>query len=194
MMLHKVSKVARAMKMNNDALAVVIIVLTLSGCNQEDYQVVGGKIDQSSYRSDISPIGAFNEAPYKTQLTEEEPYLKPIFSGMDSAYVYMDNATVFSMVEEVKAIQGYKIAPVISYQYKVKQDIILTDGYCVSTWWWRGKNYGWSELNYECNQNYSIYSADDFMGIYGDMEVATGVNFSTLFPRVGVVGLEWSIR
>lgn len=113
---------------------------------------------------------------------------------MDSTYVYVDNATVFSMVEEVKAIQDYEIAPVISYQYKVKQDIILTDGYCASTWWWRGKNYGWSELGIECNQNYQVYSEQEFMDKYGDMEVATGVNFSTLFPRVGKVSLEWSIR
>lgn len=50
-MLHKVSNVARAMKMNNDALAMsVIIVSMLSGCNQEDYQA---EVERVSYRSDI---------------------------------------------------------------------------------------------------------------------------------------------
>ena len=68
--------------MDTDALAMsVIIVLMLSGCNQEDYQVDGEDV---SYRSNVSPIGAFNESPYKTQLIEDKPYLKPIFNGMDS--------------------------------------------------------------------------------------------------------------
>ena len=170
---------------------VLIVALLLSGCNDESnspQEVV------ESQRHDFTPLSPLHAAPYTVTAIDAPAYLEPIFSGMTDSYVYADNATVFSEVAESKALSDYEIEPVITYRYKVKMDIIFDNGLCASTWFWNGQNTGWSELNYECKQNYPVYNYDEAMMYYGDYSAANGDNFTVAFPRSGSVYLEWNIR
>jgi hypothetical protein len=154
-------------------------------------------VSQEEYKpqnNNFTPISPLNAAPYTVQAIDAPIYLEPVFKDMTAIYVYKDNATVYSVITDTKVLAYYEIDPIITYRYKVKMDIVLDNGLCASTWFWNGKNTGWSELNYECNQNYPVYNHDEAMMYYGDYSVGQGDNFTVTFPRSGSVYLEWNVR
>lgn len=76
----------------------------------------------------------------------------------------------------------------------MKIDIKLEDGLCVSTWFYRGQRELWSDANVSCDMNYQLYTYDEAMMFYGDLNVKKGSNFVATFRRVGEVEVEWFIR
>ena len=173
-------------------LRVLIVALLLSGCNEEDSQQSPAPEHQT--RHDFTPLSSLHAAPYTVTAIDAPVYLEPIFIGMTESFVYADNATVFSGIIESKALSDYEIEPVITYRYRVKMDIKLENGLCVSMWFYRGQRDLWSDANVSCDMNYQLYSYDEAMMFYGDWEVKKGSNFTATFRRVGGVGLGWFIR
>ena len=171
-------------------LRVFIVALLLSGCNDESNSPQVAE----SQRHDFTSLSPLYAAPYAVSAIDAPVYLEPIFSGMTESFVYADNATVFSEIAESKALSDYEINPVITYRYRVKMDIKLDDGLCVSTWFYRGQRELWSDANVSCDMNYQLYTYDEAMKFYGDMYAKKGSNFTATFRRVGDVGLEWRVK
>ena len=172
-------------------LRVLIVALLLSGCNDDSNSPQEAA---ESQRHDFTPLSPLHAAPYTVTAIDAPDYLEPIFSGMTESFVYADNATVHSEIIESKALSDYEINPVITYRYRVKMDIKLDDGLCVSTWFYRGQRELWSDANVSCDMNYQLYTYDEAMMYYGDYLVSHGDNFTVTFPRSGSVYLEWNVR
>ncbi|MDX1473336.1 MAG: hypothetical protein R3309_04145 [Reinekea sp.] len=173
---------------------VLIVALLLSGCNKDDSQQLLEPAPKQQTRHDFTPLSPLHAAPYAVEAIDEPDYLEPIFIGMTESYVYVDNATVFSEIAEIKALSGYEIEPVITYRYRVKMDIELDNELCVSTWLYRGQRELWSDANVDCDMNYQLYSYDEAMSFYGDWNVKKGSNFTVTFRRVGDIEVGWFIR
>lgn len=181
---------------------VFIICLLLSAC-QTDSEIVEAVMpiivdeiaEEEEYKSSyISPIGDFADEPYKTTLPDEPEYLTPIYTNMTASYVAVDMGTVHSSIEESRLLSDYEIALDITYRYRVKMDIHLDNGMCVSGWFWNDKETTWSDENLDCVYNYPVYGYDDFIAIYGNATVSTGNNFTVTFARAGSLDVEWLIR
>lgn len=184
---------------------VLFIAVLLTGCNHDEFVYVNADADASAastptqpitptLRSDFTPLSPLSAEPYTVTAIDAPVYLEPIFSGMTESYVYIDNATVHSNIEQLKRLDEHEITPQITYRYRVKMDIVLSNDLCVSTWFWKGENVGWSYMSDECNQNYPVYEFDDAMAIYGNLDVRDGANFTLTFQRAGDVTVLWNIR
>jgi len=172
-------------KTKGKPLHALIITLGLSGCQQEEYTR-----NQSAHKSDsiIAPI-------------IEQPYLKPLATNattytedgvLHGDTLDMWGSKICSIVSEEKSLSEYEINPVFMHRYRVRMDIVLSNGLCVSAFHWHGVE--WSDANVECDSNRAVYSQDDFMNIYGSYAVAKGKNFTAYLLRDGGWSVKWGIR
>lgn len=184
--------------------SLIIISALLLGCNggsnesaptdNETNSPVGDNLPQPTVRHDFTPISNLSTVPYVAPIYTAPQYLTPIYTGMTDSNIYAAPATVHSEIAALKPLSGYDININLSYQYRVKMDINLTNGMCVSAWFWNGNPTTWSDENIDCMYNYPVYDEADFMAIYGDATVKDGDNFILTFSRIGSVSIEWLIK
>lgn len=163
----------------------LIIALSLAGCQQEEYEPV--QYD-SIAQANIAPV-------------TEQSYLTPIITNattytedgiLHGDTLDMWGSKIYSEITEVKSLSQYEINPVFMHRYRVRMDIILSNGLCVSAFHWRGVE--WSDADARCDSNRAVYNADDFMNIYGSYVVAEGDNFTVHLLRAGEWSVKWGIR
>lgn len=182
-------------------LGLSLLCISIVGCDSDSQDKdIGTVIDVvapivvESLQSDIAPIGDFSGSPYKVDAIESPQYLEPIFEGMTASYVYTDNAITYSNITESKALRDYVIEPEFNYQYRVRADIWLDSGYCVSFFVVKNKIEAWSGEGATCDYNSRELTTDEAMAAYGMYEVKPGKNFIATFRLAGSVNLEWNIQ